>query len=358
MKEAHIDADTNVTLHDVSIPEVTEPHQILIKVIVAGCNPKDWKMPAGMLVTIGSCPNSGDDVAGIVSAVGSAVRDFRPGDRVAALHQLGAPHGTYAEMALVWDHTTFHIGDRPFEEAAAIPMAYYMASIGLFGMLRLPMMWQLPQGEETAMPLVIYGASGAVGSAAVQLAANAGFHPLICVAGGSGASVVQPLIDSSKGDVVLDYREGADRLIENMEAALGEHELHRAFDCVSEKGSSANICRVLQPGGRISLVLPLGVQEVPPGFEVSTTMAGNLWPGFKNKSDTHGAMGLTGGTEFGYCYSRLLGYWFSEGKLRVHRPEVVEGGLLGVEKALKGLREGNNHGVKYVVCVRETPGLE
>ncbi|KAG9943100.1 GroES-like protein, partial [Aureobasidium melanogenum] len=161
MKEAHIDADTNVTLHDVPIPELNDPHQILIKVIVAGCNPKDWKMPAGMLVTIGLCDNSGDDVAGIVYAVGSAVREFRPGDRVAALHQLGAPHGTYAEMALVWDHTTFHIGDRSFEEAAAMPMAYYMASIGLFGMLRLPMMWQRPHGEEKAMPLVIYGASGA-----------------------------------------------------------------------------------------------------------------------------------------------------------------------------------------------------
>lgn len=64
MKEAHIDADTIVTLHDVPIPELIDPHQILIKVIVAGCNPKDWKMPAGLLVTIGSCPNSGDDVAG------------------------------------------------------------------------------------------------------------------------------------------------------------------------------------------------------------------------------------------------------------------------------------------------------
>ena len=64
MKEAHIDADTNVTLHDVPITELNDPHQILINVIVAGCNPKDWKMPAGMLVTIGLCDNSGDDVAG------------------------------------------------------------------------------------------------------------------------------------------------------------------------------------------------------------------------------------------------------------------------------------------------------
>jgi NADPH2:quinone reductase len=221
-------------------------------------------------------------------------------------------------------------------------MAYYMASIGLFGMLRLPMMWQRSPDEKKAMPLVIYGASGAVGSAAVQLAVNADYHPLICIAGASGESVVKPLIDSSKGDVVL----------------LGEHELRHAFDCVSENGSSANICRVLQKGGLITLVLPSGVKDVPSGFETSTTMAGNLWAGF-NKSDKHGAMALAGGADFGYCHSKLLGRWLNESKLRVHSPEVVDGGLLGgVETALKNLRQGKNHGVKYVVRVSETPGLK
>lgn len=162
MKEAHIDADTDVTLHDVPFPQITDPHQVIIKVAVSGGNPKDWKMPAGLLVTIGSCPNNGDDIAGTVHAVGSSVHDFHHGDRVAALHQLGASCGSYAEYALVWDHTVFHIGDRSFEEAAALPMAYYMASIGLFGMLVLPMMWQRRKGE-AEIPLVIYGASGAVG---------------------------------------------------------------------------------------------------------------------------------------------------------------------------------------------------
>lgn len=75
MKEGHIDADTNVTLHDVPIPELMDPHHILIKVVVAGCNPKDWKMPAGMLVTIGSCPNSGDDVAGVYRPKSSSMTD-------------------------------------------------------------------------------------------------------------------------------------------------------------------------------------------------------------------------------------------------------------------------------------------
>lgn len=237
-------------------------------------------------------------------------------------------------------------------------MAYYMASIGIFGMLRLPMMWQRSQGENKAMPLVIYGASGAVGSAAVQLAVNVDYHPLICIAGASGESVIKPLIDSSKGDVILDYREGSEKLVENMQAALGKHELYHAFDCVSEHGSSANICRVLHSGGHITLVLPSGVKEVPSGFEISTTMAGNLWAGFQ-RSSKHGAMALAGGSDFGYCHSKLLGRWLGEDKLRVHSPEVVDGGLLGgVETALKNLRQGKNHGVKYVVRVSDTPGLK
>ncbi|KAK3664159.1 hypothetical protein LTR22_005124 [Elasticomyces elasticus] len=361
MKEAHVDADTNVTLHAVPFPQLKDSHHILIKVIVSGCNPKDWKMPAGLLMTIGNCPNSGDDIAGIVHKVGSAVHNFRPGDRVPALHQLGAPHGSYAEYSLVLDHVVFHIGDRSFEEAAAIPMAYYMASIGLFGMLEMPTMWQKHAQKHTRgkkkTHLVIYGASGAVGSAAVQLAQSAHLHPLICIAGVSGKAVVEPLIDISKGDVLIDYREGAEQVVELIRNALRGHELYCAFDCVSEKGSSEIVCQVLRPGGRISLVLPSGVKDVPSGFEISTTMVGGLWDGFNNNSDTHGAMGLSGGREFGYCYSALIGYWFREGRLHVQRPEVVEGGLLGVEKALKGLRDGKNRGIKYVVRVAETPGL-
>ncbi|KAK3113850.1 hypothetical protein LTR53_008457 [Teratosphaeriaceae sp. CCFEE 6253] len=63
MKEANVDANTNVTLHDAAVPSLYDPHQILIKVVVSACNPKDWKMAAGLLVTIGDCANSGDEMA-------------------------------------------------------------------------------------------------------------------------------------------------------------------------------------------------------------------------------------------------------------------------------------------------------
>lgn len=93
MKEAHVHAGTSVATHDVPISPTSHPSQILIKVIAASYNPIDWKMATGNLMTIRECPNSGDDIAGIVEAVGGHVHDFRAGERVATLHELGAPFG-------------------------------------------------------------------------------------------------------------------------------------------------------------------------------------------------------------------------------------------------------------------------
>ena len=78
--------------------------QVLIKVHVTGSNPKDWKtwwVPKPI--------NQGNDMAGIIHSVGEGVVSFQPGDRVFALHQLQAPHGSFAEYAIAWEGTTAHI---------------------------------------------------------------------------------------------------------------------------------------------------------------------------------------------------------------------------------------------------------
>jgi len=120
MKEAHVQPDTSVTLHNVPIPSITHPYHLvsfpyhcietqeqyhadslqLIKVHATSCNPKDWKMALGTLMTISSCPNSGDNIAGTIVSVGSAVHDFKPSDRVAALHELGTQHAHTPSMPL------------------------------------------------------------------------------------------------------------------------------------------------------------------------------------------------------------------------------------------------------------------
>ena len=55
--------------------------------------------------------NQGDDISGVVHEVGKDVVEFKKGDRVAAFHEMFTPGGSYAEYALSWDHTTFHLPD-------------------------------------------------------------------------------------------------------------------------------------------------------------------------------------------------------------------------------------------------------
>ena len=64
MKEAHVHSDTTVTIHDVPIPKITHPSQILVKVVVSGTNPKVSQqsiLAASLLLIhhtnrIGRCP--------------------------------------------------------------------------------------------------------------------------------------------------------------------------------------------------------------------------------------------------------------------------------------------------------------
>jgi NADPH:quinone reductase-like Zn-dependent oxidoreductase len=88
-------------------------------VIVAGSNPKDWKRPA----LFKKAQNSGDDFAGIVQSVGDNVTEFKAGDRVAACHEMGAINGSFAEYAIAWAATTFHIPKKiSFEEVRVPPL--------------------------------------------------------------------------------------------------------------------------------------------------------------------------------------------------------------------------------------------
>jgi NADPH2:quinone reductase len=112
MKEAIVDNELNVTIHDVPVPK-PNANQVLIKVVVSGSNPKDWKLPVWMDKT----SNSGDDIAGFVEDVGENVTEFKKGDRVAAFHEMMTDHGSFAEYAIAWAHTTFHIPKKTsFEE--------------------------------------------------------------------------------------------------------------------------------------------------------------------------------------------------------------------------------------------------
>ncbi|CAK4024983.1 FAD NAD(P)-binding domain-containing [Lecanosticta acicola] len=199
MKEAIVDKGPKVTIRHVDIPK-PGPRQVVTKIEYSGSNPKDWKIPEW--VPDAAPMNQGDDISGIVHEVGEGVTEFKKGDRVAAFHEMMKPGGSYAEYGLSWDHTTFFLPkNTSFEAGAAIPLAALTAALGLFAedRLNLPQPWS-PANE--SIPLVVYGASSAVGSYVVQFATQANIHPLICVAG-RAQSHVEKLIDRSKNVAII-----------------------------------------------------------------------------------------------------------------------------------------------------------
>ncbi|KAH7121115.1 chaperonin 10-like protein [Dendryphion nanum] len=339
MKEAIVSVGPVVKIVDSPIPE-PGPTQLVIKVVVSGSNPKDWKVPMWLNETA----NTGDDIAGVVHAVGSQVWEFKPGDRVASFHEMRTKGGSFAEYALGEQHTTFKIPEGTgFEDAAAIPLAAMTAAIGLHLRLGLPEPWAPRPENEAPTPLVVYGGASAVGAYAIKLAARANIHPIIAVAG-RGQPYVETLLDRSKGDAVVDYRDGDEKAVQGIRDALQGKKLWHALDAVSDHGSWTNIGEVLEKaGGKITLVLPgKEYHGLADGVKQSTTTVGS------SHSDAK---------DFAYVWFRYMARGLAEGWFKAHPVEVVAGGLGGVQKALEKLRDGEASAVKYVFRIEETEGV-
>jgi NADPH:quinone reductase len=328
-----------VKIVDSPIPE-PDADQVLIKVVVSGSNPKDWKsMDRNM--------NTGDDIAGVVERVGANVYEFQPGQRVAAFHRMMTPHGSFAEYAIAPASTTFHIAKQTsFEDAAAIPLAALTAAVGLYRHLGLPQPGT-PVSDGVKTPLVIYGASSTVGQYAIQLARRSNIHPILCIAG-HAAPYVETLIDRKAGDAVVDYRKGEASVVEGLKAAAGDNKVYYAFDCISDKGSHNTYLPVLAKGAKATFVgeSPLKDPSFPEGIEKTRTYVGDL-----HKDDDSQAR------DFGFLYSRLFGRGLEEGWLKPQRLQVVPGGLSGVQEGLGNLMAGKASAVKYVFRIAETPGV-
>lgn len=140
------------------IVDLPDPHpgpgQVRIAVRAAGVNPSDWKKRKGLMDE--ELPQTmGHEAAGVVDELGEGVADVAAGDRVFGF---SAEEGAQAELAVL-SHYAPIPPSLGFPEAAALPAAIETATRAL-GQL----------GVGSGSTLLINGASGSVGSAAVQLA--------------------------------------------------------------------------------------------------------------------------------------------------------------------------------------------
>ncbi|OAL27836.1 hypothetical protein AYO20_09689 [Fonsecaea nubica] len=343
MLEALVHSTGKVSIHRTDLPQ-PDGNEVLIEVFAAGMNPKDWKVPQFFPSFDGT--NQGDDIAGVVRKVGSAVIKFKPGDRVAAYHDMRRPGGgAYADYAIAPEHATFHIpAVLDFERAATIPLSYMTAAVALFVRLGLPEPWvarahpdKLPEGG-----ILIYGGASAVGAYAIQLARYAGIHPIITVAG-NGLPLVEKFLQSDKGDVAIDYRQSTPDLIRDLKTALAGKELKFALDAVADQSKSTrdNILAVMASGGNLTTVIPTesANEKTRSIFNVSFTSVGVV---FNSDQD------------FGEVWFQLASRGLREGWLVPHPFEMVQGGLAGIQDALKKLQDGKISARKYVVRVKDT----
>jgi NADPH:quinone reductase-like Zn-dependent oxidoreductase len=221
-------------LKDVERP-VIDDDSMLVRVRAASVNAYDWHMMRGSPSLIRMVaglrkPKSramGMDVAGQVEAVGKNVTQFRPGDEV-----FGSRAGSLAEY--VRATATSLLVPKPagltFEQAAAIPMAGTTALQGLRDK------GQIKPGQR----VLINGASGGVGTFAVQIAKAFGAH----VTGVCSAKNLD-MVRSLGADEVIDYtREDFTRRGQRFDVILD----------VASSGSVSGRLRVLEPDGVLVLV--------------------------------------------------------------------------------------------------------
>jgi NADPH:quinone reductase-like Zn-dependent oxidoreductase len=178
---------------DIDKPAVG-PGQVLVRVRAAGLHIGDCFSVKGSPFVVRAMTGlrrpkygvPGFDLAGEVVAVGSAVTKFRPGDEV-----FGSGNGTCAEYATAREDT---LAAKPtgltFEQAAAIPTSALAALHGLRDAAKL----------RPGQRILINGASGGVGTFAVQIAKSLGAH----VTGVCGTRNVE-LVRSIGADLVIDY---------------------------------------------------------------------------------------------------------------------------------------------------------
>ncbi|HEX5877544.1 MAG TPA: NAD(P)-dependent alcohol dehydrogenase [Actinomycetota bacterium] len=172
--------------------------EVLVKVLAASVNAADWHVMRGKPLfsraTLGLLRPKhqilGVDVAGQVEAVGSGVTGFQPGDEVYA-NLLDHGYGGFAEYVSVpVDAMSSKPASLSFEEAAAVPMAAVTALQGLGR-----------HGElQPAQRVLINGASGGVGTFAVQIAKASGAE----VTGVTSTRNLD-LVRSLGADHVVDY---------------------------------------------------------------------------------------------------------------------------------------------------------
>jgi NADPH2:quinone reductase len=232
-------------LEEVAEPQV-DARQVLVRLAAVGVNPVDTYIRAGLHARRPELPYTpGLDGAGVVVAVGADVQRVSVGARV---YVAGSLSGTYAEQTLCLESQVHKLPDAlSFTAGAAVGVPYATAYRALFEHAKA-------QAGETVL---VHGASGGVGIAAVQLARAAGLN----VIGTGGTDEGRRLVAAEGAHHVLDHR--AEGYLQELTTLTGG----RGVDVIIEMLANVNLNKdlaVVARGGRVVVVGNRGTIEIDP----------------------------------------------------------------------------------------------
>lgn len=225
---------------------VPDSSQVLVRILAAGVNPVDTYLRTGIHAHAPKLPYTpGKDGAGVVETIGDGVTKFKTGDRV---YTADSVTGTYAEYALCDEKQLGCLPDNvSFEQGAAIWTPYATSYRALFQ----------KAGAKAGETVLVHGASGGVGIAAVQWAKNAG----LTVIGTASSDEGKKLVEEQGADAVFDHMD-EDHLGDIREFTGG-----KGVDIIIEMLANINLERdfeALAMFGRISIVGNRGSLQFTP----------------------------------------------------------------------------------------------
>ncbi|MCV2402062.1 NADPH:quinone reductase [Marinomonas sp. C2222] len=233
----------DLSLVETAVPTINED-QILVKVGAAGVNPVDTYIRSGTNNYTANFPHTpGLDGAGTIVELGKNVVGLEVGQRVYFSRNLT---GSSAEYAVCATTHTFPLADcLSFEEGAGIGIPYTTAHRALFGRAN----------AQAGDKVLIHGATGAVGLAAVQLALASGMEVVASSGTSEGAELLR---QQGVGDVIMHNEEGHLAPYQSLEAG---------FDIVIEMLANHNLnqdLKALAVGGCVAVVGNRGTVEINP----------------------------------------------------------------------------------------------
>jgi len=232
-------------LEEVQTPQ-PGPGELVVRIHAAGVNPVETYIRAGTYARLPNLPYTpGNDAAGVVEQVDAGVTEFKAGDRV---YTAGSISGTYAEFALCKKEQVHPLpANVSFARGAAMGTPYATAYRGLLQRA----------AAEPGETVLVHGASGGVGTAALQLARAHGLR----VFGTAGSDEGFKLVREQGAHEVFDHR--APDHFEQIMKATGGH----GVDVIVEMLANVNLGKdltILAKTGRVVIIGSRGPVQINP----------------------------------------------------------------------------------------------